>query len=372
MLLGDYGIVDTEYVGLERLLASHAAGHGVMLAPNHSRPADPFLFARLGRLTGRSPHIMASWHIFMQGRMQRFLLQRVGIFSMHRELTDWKSLRCAERILTDAKHPLVVFPEGIVSRTNDHLNSFMRGPAHLARRAARRRHPAAGRVVIHPVAIRYFFEGDLEAAVTPVFADLGKIIGREVPRDMSLRERVLRAGEVMLAVKEEEHLGAPQTGSLMARIRGLLDHLLEPLEAEWACRRRTDDVMARVKAVRAAILPGLTDAGTPSAEQERLWRQIEHLYLVQQLHCYPEGYINGEPEHLLELVEHFEEDLTDKVRPHHPMRAVMVIGEPIEAPPARAARPREDPLMGELRERLESLLVQSLGYRRRPPVVSNV
>jgi 1-acyl-sn-glycerol-3-phosphate acyltransferase len=371
MLRDDFGIVETEYVGADRVRSSLDAGHGVMLTANHCRPSDPFLFGRLGRLTGRPPHVMASWHVFMQGGMQRFLLQRAGVFSMHRELTDWRSLRCAEGILCDAKHPLIVFPEGIVSRTNDHLNAFMRGPAHIARRAARRREPSGGRVVIHPVAIRYFFEGDLDAAVAPVFHDLGKVVGWDVPQDIPLRERILRFGEAMLAGKETEYLGAPQSGPLMERIWSLLAHVLEPLEAEWIRRRRDVDVMARVKAVRVAILPGLVDPRTPTAERERLWRQIEQLYLVQQLHCYPGGYINGEPEHLLELVEHFEEDITDKVRPHHPMRAVVVIGDPIEAPPSRAPRPREDPLMCELRERMESLLVESLRYRRKQPIFQN-
>jgi len=371
MLCNDYGIVETEYVGVDLLRSSLDAGHGVMLTPNHCRPSDPFLFAGLGRLTGRPPHIMASWHIFMQGRLQRFLLQRAGVFSMHRELTDWKSLRCAEGLLSAARHPLIVFPEGIVSRTNDHLNAFMRGPAHLARRAARLRAPTGGRVVIHPVAIRYFFEGDLDEAATPVFHDLGKVMGLDVPRDKPLRERILSFGEGMLARKETEYLGAPQSGPLVSRIRRLLDFVFEPMEAEWIRRRRGGDLMARVKAVRGAILPGLVDARTPADERDRLWRQIERLYLIQQLHCYPEGYINGEPEHLLELVEHFEEDITDKVRPHRPLRAVVVIGEPIMAPPAPARRPREDPLMGELRERMESLLEQSLRYRRKPPALPN-
>jgi 1-acyl-sn-glycerol-3-phosphate acyltransferase len=365
LLRRDYGVAEVEVRQLELLHSSCQAGHGVMLCPNHCRPSDPFLFSAVSVQLARPVHIMASWHLFMQGRLQRYLLQRVGAFSMHREITDWRSLRCAEDILCEARHPLLVFPEGITSRTNDHLNAFMRGPAHLARRAARRRAGQGGRVVIHPVGIRYFFEGDLAGAAQPRLEEVEARIGVPSPGHLPLRERILHTGTALLARKEVQYFGAPQSGPLALRIRNLLEHVLAPLEAEWLRRPRGGDVMARVKAVRAAIVPGLADKATPAPDRDRRWRHLSDLYLVQQLHCYPAGYLDGgPPDRLLEIVEHFEEDLTDRVRPHQPLRAIVVIGEPIEIPPVRAPQPRHDPLMGVLRERIEALLASSLQHRR--------
>ena len=366
ILRKDYGVAEVEFQGMENLRASRQAGHGVMLCPNHSRPSDPFLFNLLDPRVVPPVHVMGSWHIFMQGRMQRYLLQRVGVFSMHREITDWQSLRCAEEILCAARHPLVIFPEGITSRTNDHLMAFMRGPALLARKAARRRaRQSGGRIVIHPVGIRYSFAGDLGAATRPVLAEIEARIGLHTPPALPLRTRILRTGAALLAERELRYFGAPQAGSLPVRVRGLLEHVLAPLEAEWIRRLRGGDVLARVKAVRAAISPRLVEPATPAGERARFWRQIEDLYLVQQLHCYPAGYCEGGgPERLLEIVEHFEEDLTDKVRSHYPLRAVVSIGASIEVPPERAPSPRRDPLMQTLRARIEALLATAPQHHR--------
>lgn len=361
----EYGVAAVELHGEEHLRASYEAGHGVMLCPNHCRPSDPFLFSAVSARLARPVHIMAGWHIFKQGRIQRFLLQRVGVFSMHREMTDWHSLRCAEDILCAARDPLLLFPEGITSRTNDHLFSFMRGAAHLARRAARRRSRRGGRVVIHPVGIRYFCDGDPVVAARTKLDEVEALAGLPSPPEWPLLDRIRHTGAALLARKEVEYCGSARTGSLSSRLVFLQEHVLAPLEAEWVRRPRGGPVMARGKAVRTAILPGLVDPRTPSAERERRWRHLTDLSLVQQLHCYPASYLNsGEPERLLEIVEHFEEDLTDRVRPQHPLRAVLVIGEAIEIPPLLAPEPRRDPLMEILRGRIEALLASSLQYRR--------
>src|SRR6478752_1174619 len=63
-----YGITSWEFRNLGRLQSSLSAGHGVLLAPNHSRPCDPQVMGMLSREVGRPIHIMASWHVFMQNR----------------------------------------------------------------------------------------------------------------------------------------------------------------------------------------------------------------------------------------------------------------------------------------------------------------
>ena len=167
------GVESVDCRGVDRLRASIAAGHGIVLAPNHCRPIDPFVVAALGREAGCHVFIMASWHLFMQGRLQRFLLPRAGVFSLYREGLDRESLKCAVEILTEARRPLVVFPEGVISRHNDRLNPMMDGVALMARAAAKARATTGrGKVVVHPVAIRYRFDGDAEAAVAPILDDL--------------------------------------------------------------------------------------------------------------------------------------------------------------------------------------------------------
>jgi 1-acyl-sn-glycerol-3-phosphate acyltransferase len=363
-----HGVVAVRCRGVERLRASLAAGHGVMLAPNHCRPCDPMVLGHLAREARCFPHIMASWHLFKQGRLRAWLLRHAGVFSVYREGMDRESLACAVRILAEARRPLVLFPEGAVTRHNDLLNHLMEGTAFIARNAAKQR-GATGRpdgVVVHPVAIRYVLEGDLEQAVAPVLAMIERRMGWRPQTSLPLVERVLKAGGAMLALKEIEYFGAPQTGGIGERVGRLVDGLLEPLEAKWARGKRERDVVGRIKLLRAAILPDLLSGELPQQERDRRWRQLEDCYLAQSLSCYPAGYFAPAPtpERVLETVERFEEDATDASPPHARLRAVVDVGEALTVPGARERGAEEDHLMERLRGSLEGLLAASLEEAR--------
>ncbi|HTQ32434.1 MAG TPA: 1-acyl-sn-glycerol-3-phosphate acyltransferase [Opitutaceae bacterium] len=365
-----FGVTGVTCRGAERLRASLDAGHGVMLAPNHCRPCDPMVLGLISYQVSRPIYILASWHLFMQNPVQTFLLPRLGVFSIYREGADREALKCAMHLTAAAERPLVVFPEGVISRHNDRLNNLMEGTALMARGAAKQRAAASppGRVVVHPVAIRYFFDGDIEAAALPVLRDIEKRLAWQPQDALPLKERIVKIGSALLAMKEIEYFGAAQTGELGERLARLIDRLLGPLEAEWLKGRREQEVVARVKLLRIAILPDMVGGDLPEAEQQRRWRQLADIYLAQQLAFYPAGYFDSPPtpEQLLETVERFEEDLTDVARTHAPMRAVVDIGEAIEVSPERARDGDGDPLMLALRERLEAMLAASRTGGRQP------
>jgi 1-acyl-sn-glycerol-3-phosphate acyltransferase len=357
------GIVSVKCRNVDRLRASLAAGHGVMLAPNHCRPCDPMVLGPLSYEIGRPLYVIASWHLFMQNRLQTFLLPRLGVFSIYREGSDREALKCAMQVTAEAERPLVIFPEGVISRHNDRLNNLMEGTALMARGAAKQRAAAnpPGKVVVHPIAIRYFFDGDVQAAILPVLREIERRLTWRPHDELPLRERIGKIGSALLAMKEIEYFGATQTGDIHERLQRLIDRLLVPLEAEWVKGRREKEIVARVKLLRIAMLPAMIDGGLPEAELQRRWRQLADIYLAQQLAFYPPGYLDADPtpERLLETVEKFEEDLTDKAR-LHPMRAVVDVGDAIEVSPERARGTDGDPLMAAVREQLESMLAASL------------
>jgi 1-acyl-sn-glycerol-3-phosphate acyltransferase len=363
-----FGVTSIECRGVEHLRQSVQAGHGILLAPNHCRPCDPFVLDALGQQVHRYLHVLASWHLFMQNRVQRWLLPRAGVFSIHREGTDREALKCAIQILVDARRPLVIFPEGVISRHNDHLNHLMEGTALIARTAAKQRAGAqpAGQVVLHPVAIRWLFEGDVEASVIPMLDAIERRLTWRTQPSVCLRERMLKIAGALLALKEIEYLGKAEDGDLTPRAQHLIDRLLEPLEAEYLKGRRETAVVARVKLIRRAILPELVNGELTQAEQERRWRQLADTYLAQQLSCYPVGYLNerAPPERIIETAERFEEDLTDGVRVLKPFRAVVDVGEAIPVSPERPRLEGGDPIMNLLRERLEGMLAASLAEFR--------
>src|SRR5437667_2086423 len=121
-----WGVEKIEYRHAERLSASLEAGDGVLLAPNHARPCDPFVIGLLPLRLGRPSHFLAAWHIFTSGgRINHWLLRRVGAFSIHRWGMDRESLKASIRILSEARRPLMLFPEGIITRSNDRLGPLL-------------------------------------------------------------------------------------------------------------------------------------------------------------------------------------------------------------------------------------------------------
>lgn len=357
-----HGIESSEFLGTERLKASLDAGHGIMLAPNHCRPCDPMLLGLMAAALSRPLYIMASWHLFMQGGLQPWLLPRLGVFSVYREGLDREALKCAIQLLVDARRPLVVFPEGLISRTNDRLNPLMEGTVFMARSAAKQRRDMTppGRVVIHPVAIRYFFRGDVELALTPVLDDIEKRLAWQPQKGKPLVDRIVKAGDALLTLKELEYAEKPRAGTLSQRLAALIDQLLVPLEIQWLKGRRDGGVTTRVKALRAAILPEMVAGEIGEEERSRRWKQLADIYLAQQLSLYPPDYFDTPPtpEQLLETVERFEEDLTDRVRVHRPIHAVMEIGDAIEVNPARERGVDTDPVMAKIHDDLKSMLAR--------------
>jgi 1-acyl-sn-glycerol-3-phosphate acyltransferase len=355
-----WGIAAAEIRGIEHLQESIRRGHGIVLAPNHCRPGDPLVMGLLNVQSGRPIHTMASWHLFAEGRFKSWLLRRIGAFSVFREGLDREALRTAIRILVEARRPLVMFPEGIIARTNDRLGTLQEGAAFIARTAAKQRAQAMppGQVVIHPVALKYFFEGDLVASLSPVLETLEKRLSWRPQRQLPLLERIGRVGEALLSLKEIEYLGRAQPGTLRQRLSALIDHLLAPLEKEWLNGPCEAAAVERVKRLRSAIVPDLVAGGLSEDERARRWRQLADIYLAQQLDCYPPDYIRETPtpERLLETVERFEEDLTDVARTHGPLRVVIQLGPALEVSPVRAKAGSEDPLLMKLEQQLREML----------------
>ena len=237
-----YGVERVEIEGLQQLEQSRSSGHSVLLAPNHCRPSDPMIAAEICRRIGTTPFTMASWHVFMEGRLQRFVLRRMGGFSVYREGLDRQSLQASIEILQQSKRPLVIFPEGVVTRTNDRVLALMEGLSFIAHAAAKKRAAAnpPGEVVVHPVAIRYHFHGDIDAAVSETLESIERRLSWRPVDEPDLVARIYRVGEALLWLKEIEYLGRPQEGEIADRLQRLIDKILTPMEQEWRLAKTGD------------------------------------------------------------------------------------------------------------------------------------
>jgi 1-acyl-sn-glycerol-3-phosphate acyltransferase len=365
-----YGVHSIECRHVDRLRASLAAGHGIVLAPNHSRMSDPIVLGGLAIESGRYLFAMASWHAFKQNWFQTFVIRRLGAFSVLREGQDRQAIDTAVDIIVARKRPLVLFPEGVVTRHNDRLEELMEGPSFIARQAAKRlaKLEPPGRVVIHPIAIRYSFDGDVEAVLRPVLDEFEQRFSWQPQRHLPLFDRINKIGNALLTLKEVEYLGAAQAGDLFDRAENLVCQLLSRLEAAWSIKDPAGNVVARVKRLRTIILADMISGKVTPQERDRRWRDLAACYTAQQISHYPRDYLhrNGNlPERIIETVERFEEDFTDKERVIAPLHAVIEVGEAIPVRPQRDREADEDPIMAEVKRQLETMLAGLAAERMR-------
>ena len=353
------GVVSCELRHTEYLKQSLAAGHGILLTPNHCRLSDPLIMGWLARDVRCLVYAMASWHLFQQSRFMAWAIHKMGAFSVYREGVDRQAINVAIEILETADRPLIIFPEGAVSRTNDHLNALLDGVAFIARTAAKRRakRTPGGRVVVHPVAIKYLFQGDFDATADPVLTEIEQRLSWHPQQDLSTDQRIAKVGLALLSLKELEYLGRTYSDSLADRMQRLIDRLLSALEEEWFGKAATGAVIPRVKALRMKIMPDMVNGRVNPEERARRWRQLADIYVAQQVSNYPPDYLDRlSVDRLLETIERFEEDLTDRVRVHGHLKAVIEVGPPIEVSPHRDRNADVDPLMVQIESNLQRML----------------
>src|SRR3954471_11366256 len=278
-----FGIHSIECRHVERLRASLAAGNSIMLAPNHCRMSDPMVLGVLGMEADCHLFAMASWHVFKQSRFQTFMTRRMGAFSILREGNDRQAIETAINIMVSKRRPLIVFPEGAITRHNDLIDEMMEGPSFIARQVAKRlkKEGKPGEVVIHPVATRYAFQGDVAATLEPDLEALEKGLSWQPQRHLSIVDRIGRIGEALLSLKEIEFAGAPCNGNIYERAEKLVDDILSKLEAEWQVKETTGNAMLRVKRVRSMILPDMMAGRVTPQEREKRWRDLAALYYAQ-------------------------------------------------------------------------------------------
>ena len=240
--------------------------------------------------------------------------------------------------------------------------SLMDGPSFIARTAAKRRAKdklGSGKVVVHPVALKYIFEGDVGSATEGVLSDIERRLSWSPQTDMPIVDRIVKVGDALLKIKELQYgCDVPDGASLRERQTSMVNHLLHPLEEEWLGGHQGGGIQIRIKNLRVKIFPDMIGPAMDLAERKRRWKHLEQTYLAQQVDCYPEQYVTEHPsvDRILETVEKFEEDFTDACRVHGHLKAITVVGDAIEVSTKRERGLDYDPLMEQIRERLEDML----------------
>jgi len=348
--------------GIEKLRASIDAKRGVMIAPNHSKDSDSVAVGLISIPSRTNLHVMAGWHVLLESRFQAWVIRRSGGFSVLREGTDRQAVRTAIDLVAQASRPLVIFPEGYVTRTTDQLERLQEGTALIARKAAARRaKEGGGQVVIHPAVFKYQYQGDLSATARPMLADLEQHLEQN-QNDAPLIERLERARETYVAALERKVMDAEQVGLLRDRVPGLIEVLLTPLEQEWKRTSSITNTYERVRRLRTAILEHSLEHPSTGRIADQLRRQLNDCTLALHLACGNPAPVMEDPtvEHFMETLDALEEDTRGSIRINRPWRLVIDIGEAIPV------NPKDGSPVPRLSEALESQLASLAAELNQP------
>lgn len=361
------GVHSHELRGIDHLKESLRRKAGIILAPNHCRYADPIAMGWVVRPLGVYIYAMASWHLFNEHPLKSLAIRMAGGFSVNREGIDRQALDTAISAIVDGSRPLVIFPEGTVFRNNDIVQPLLDGVAFVARAAARRRAKLGKpHTVIHPIAIKYLFKGDVIQSITPVVEEIENRMAWYQPicRQYPIIDRVKRLCEAFLATKEIEHLGQAHSGDLSTRRTRLVEHLIGETELRMTGKSsREEAIIPRIKALRLRLVPELLEYSIGSMHvsvprEQEIRCELNRLYVAQQIASYPCGYLDAPVTNtrLLETVEQLEEDIWDRARIHRPLHAVIEIGEAIDVDESRPEKGATDPILISLESQLRKMI----------------
>ncbi|MHC5004281.1 MAG: lysophospholipid acyltransferase family protein, partial [Planctomycetota bacterium] len=177
--------------GAGRIAELVRARHAVLVAPNHADHADPTALVMVGRRHGLAFHFMAAREGFERGPVTRFVLQRLGAFSVDREGADVAAIKAAIGILREGRHPLVIFPEGEIYHHHEQLDALNEGVATIALRAGSRLENGR-RVYLVPAAIRFRYHPQVADTFGPRLDRLERRIAWKPRTDLAAVERIYR------------------------------------------------------------------------------------------------------------------------------------------------------------------------------------
>lgn len=366
------GVVDYELRNVQRFRDSVDAGHGILLAPNHCRYADPIALGWLARAAQTHVYAMASWHLYNKSWFDSFALKRMGGFSIYREGSDRQALETAIGMLATVDRPLILFPEGTTNRTNDVLKPLLDGVPFIARAAARKRQKTdGGKVVIHPIGMKYLCVGDITPWASEQLSELERRIGWRPTPGRKVVDRTTRMAEGMLALKEVEHFGTSKTGDLRERRNTLMEYLLSTVEAKYGIDRADSSdpldqsARERVRKIRSEVasqyFAGDWQSSATQARRPEMENDVAAADLAQDLLSFPDCYlVPGEitDSRIVETIQRLQESVYGKASDTMPLKVVIEVDEAIDVPTEKPPRGQPDPISGQLTDRLTSMLAK--------------
>ncbi len=314
-----------------------AAGHEqarFVFMPNHPTHSDPQLMMEVCRQLQVNPAFMAAYDVFARGKIASWMMQRIGAFSVDREGSDRKAMKCATEILTAGRYPLVIFPEGNVYLCNDRVTPFVDGAAFIALRAQKELGSETP-VFAVPVSLKYSYAENVRETVLNNLSEIAREFGDQLDRSAPVTDELKRIS-IKVLVHYLKHHGqpAPQSGlETDELIKESANLLVSSLEDKMNLAARSgDDLTARVRRIRGAI-HGIRSDPSREEEHDTASGHADEAMLALRILGYMGGYSASNPtlDRVAETITRLHEDITSKTAgPIGKREALVKICKPID------------------------------------------
>ena len=216
-------------------------GQRCLVTPSHSGGFEPHIIMYLSKLLGDSYNYVAAMELFRQSVIARFLLPRMGVYSIIRGAVDRPSFSMTRKLLADGKRWLVVFPEGETVWQNGIVIPFQQGVFQLAFKAFEDAKKADEQAHLYciPIAIKYVYQNEMYPEIDESLQRLESRLALEhASSEMTRYQRLRRVADAVVAANEKSHgFQAPEDSSLDERAQKLKAFAVERLEQQLGIKR---------------------------------------------------------------------------------------------------------------------------------------
>ncbi len=312
------------------------SGARIVIVANHPTHSDPQVMTEVHRRLKIRSCFMAAYDVFLRSKLNGWIMQNIGCFSIDREGSDRKAMSEASRILKEGEYALTIFPEGNVYLTNDKVTPFLDGASFLALKAQKDlgdENP----VYVVPVGFKYSHLEDIRPAVCEQLDEVAKGVGTTFDHDAEPVSELKRIGREVLirnlkqrGCVDEDDLAAhrPMTELLVTGSEKILSGLEKKIELADGEGKNPID---RIRKIRSAIHNVLTDDDLENDHRvASSW--ADEAILAFRILQYANPYVVENPtlDRFAEAVERIREDLTSKWQePTGPRHVEVQIREPI-------------------------------------------
>lgn len=320
-------------------------GQRCLLTPSHSGGFEPHIIMYLSKLLGDSFNYVAAMELFQRSWINRWLMPRMGVYSIIRGAVDRQSFSMTRQLLASGKRWLVIFPEGEAIWQNSVVLPFQQGVFQLAFKGFQDAEKEFGPTHLYcvPIAIKYTYlqdmHGEIDASLTRLESKLGV---RNEPTTPTRYRRLRRIVESVVAANEKANDFKPAADSdLGDRAEQLKLHAVCQLEQELGLTpSNKQTLLDRIRALFNAVDRIVHEESNGSEYEQQLAaerqkavkKHYDALWRVLQFSALHDGYVKTSMtfERFLDVLCLLEMEVCKERKIWGPRMARVQIGKPVD------------------------------------------